>query len=341
MSSQEEETLLRFWSRYQNKDQTDVFNWLKALTDQELIVFLLFESESEQCVGCLMTIPRQLIIDGNEYKVGIAGIFIVDEKHRTLLPALKLTKEVKALVDSGEFDLIYGLPNKNAAGVFRRAGFKKLGPFVRASKLLSISARLNTTALKHRIGKPFVALFDFARLIFYPSTWHRTPAGFHGKVLSNLDERLDSLLQRTKAKYSIIADRSSDYLQCRYNLYPAADISIFCLIDSINNEIAGYIAYRDKCGYISIREAFFPDNPKLRQSLFYNFVRHIQPLRSKSILVDFLDSEEIVNILSGYGFSISPLNRDVIYVANDHLLENHPTVEDYRNWLLFSGDMDP
>jgi hypothetical protein len=339
--NEDKNSFLHFWSRFLEKEQSKVFDWLYAREGSEPVINLLIENKSGHCVGCLMVIPRLLFIESKAHKIGICGVFIVDKQHRTLLPALSLVKEIKTLVDKGEFELIYGLPNDKATPVFKRGGFKQLGPFVRMTKPLSISKRLNPRSLKHRLAKPLASLIDAVRLLIQPETWHRIPADLRCEVIKDLDINFDTLWKTTRHQHTILGDRCREYLQWRFNNYTGANIAIYCALSKTDNCTLGYIAFRNKDGYISIRDAILPEDPTIRHSLFLNFFRHAHSLKSKSITIDFMDNENLIEIFSAYGFSYSDTGRYVHYTTSDTLKNNQRVLTDYRNWLLFSGDMDP
>lgn len=288
-----------------------------------------------------MVIPRQLFIQGKPHNIGIAGVFIVDKEHRTLLPALSLIKAVKALVDNGEFDLIYGLPNKKATAVFMRAGFKKLGPFVKLCKPLSVARRLDTRKPAHCLAKPLAYLYDLTVRLVQPETWHKTPPGLRCEIVNSVDGRFDRLWLQASKDYSIIGDRRSSYLQWRYNDYTGSDVFIYGMLDQAQNEAIGYIAYRVKKGYISVRDALLPADPTAEQSLILNFLRLSRKLGAKSITVDVLKNARIIKSFTAQGFSLAVTDRSVHFVYNENLNNDIKVISDYANWILFRGDMDP
>ncbi|MEZ4361133.1 MAG: hypothetical protein R3B48_13190 [Kofleriaceae bacterium] len=78
---------------------------------------------------------RELAVAGRVLRAGLLADLAVDRAHRTVAPALRLVREVKAWV-LDELDLAYGFPNQHARGVFRRAGYQPLGPIQRYVRVL-------------------------------------------------------------------------------------------------------------------------------------------------------------------------------------------------------------
>lgn len=338
---EDEKEFLRFWSDFLGHDQSDVYAWLNARDNSRVIVILLTEIESNRCLGCLSIIPRRLYIDGVERKIGIAGIFLVDKKHRTLLPALRLAREARTLVDNGELDLVYGLPNDKASGVFIRAGFEKLGPFVRLSKILSYSQYLDLTKPFHLILSPFVAFFDILRLLIQPDAWRRSSEDLRFETIVDVDSRFDDLWEKTKHRYKIVGDRNKDYIRWRFGMYAGSDISIFAILNHQNTNVLGYVAYRNENGYIDIRDAIMPDAQTIRRIFMMNLLQKVRELKPKSIAVDFLENGELIDIFKSHGFVQSKTQRYVHLTCSEEFARENPMIRDHNNWLLFRGDMDP
>src|SRR5262249_42112543 len=77
-------------------------------------------------VGTAGLSRRRFRLNGGPIDVGLASDFAVDREHRCFQPALMLQKAVLSSL-THDTNLIYGLPNQSAIGVFRRLGYQSLG----------------------------------------------------------------------------------------------------------------------------------------------------------------------------------------------------------------------
>lgn len=84
---------------------------------------------------------RRMHFGAASLRAGCMADFVVDADHRSLGPALMLMKRAAEQAGQG-FDVIYGLPNRNAAAVCARAGLKRIGQVRRYVKLLQTRERL-------------------------------------------------------------------------------------------------------------------------------------------------------------------------------------------------------
>src|SRR3954471_18362348 len=116
---------------------------------------------------------------GLEGRAAVSGDLAVEHAHRSLLPALRLTRAVREHT-MNEFAFCYGFPNDKAKGVMVRAGFHVLGTMTRYARVLrhatylpQVAARLQAprrlaavvdSAARHPLGRRLAPLLDIARL---------------------------------------------------------------------------------------------------------------------------------------------------------------------------------
>lgn len=99
------------------------------------VLRLLQERSSGKMVGTIGAGPRRMLWQGREIRGAVVSQMVVSPGHRTLAPALMLSRALITACDD-RFDLVYALPNAMSGAVCRRAGFRPIGQLRRYVKLL-------------------------------------------------------------------------------------------------------------------------------------------------------------------------------------------------------------
>lgn len=97
-------------------------------------VFLLVAGDGAR-VGTAGVGVRGIQLGDRDGAAGLLADLAVDKNHRSVGPALALTRAVKEWA-LGQYDIAYGFPNKLAAGVFKRVGYRTLGTITRWARVL-------------------------------------------------------------------------------------------------------------------------------------------------------------------------------------------------------------
>ena len=140
-------TILRFWRENSPKSLDSKYRWIYENNPAgKPMVWMIRHVESGECVGITALFPRRMSTRNGTVLAGVAGDLFVNEKHRTLGPAVKLLRSTLTAVHEGKVDLIYTFPNKAADGVVRAAGYRRLGKLVRLVKVL------RTARYFHKLG---------------------------------------------------------------------------------------------------------------------------------------------------------------------------------------------
>ncbi len=175
-----------------------------------LVVTARTESTGE-LVGVAALHPQQMHLDAEVVTVGVAGDFAVHPEHRTFGPALTLQRElVRASVDSG-LRLAIGIPNDLAAGVFRRAGYSRVGSFVRLTRPLRL--RDHVLGVRRR-SEPLRAFSGALR----PRALRVGLKGHELRELDSFGQGMEPLLEPDGDPTGFSLRRSPAFLDWRFEL---------------------------------------------------------------------------------------------------------------------------
>ncbi len=124
--------------------------------------WLIKHNKSNKIIGANSLFSRRISINGKLVSVATAADFVMDKKHRSLFPALKLEQEKLAYFKKSEYHFIYCLSNKFTKPVFDRLGYKKIGnykQFVKPIKINALSNKYLPSLFHYQIIKKIIDFF--------------------------------------------------------------------------------------------------------------------------------------------------------------------------------------
>ena len=337
----DEKAFLRFWNKNHKRPLDEKHRlWYQGNPAGKATVLLLKDNDRDRLIGCLAVFPRRMSISGVNLRAGLAGDFLVHEKHRVLLPALKLVRAIVSLVKEGEFDLIYGFPNKSAAPVMKRAGFDSLGPRERLAKIVRISGRLRKYRLYTYVDRLLSPSLDVAVRLFAFETWYRFKGGLVCEEIGGFDKRFDELWTKSKSKVQASGERTSELLKWRFPAKPDGERGIFVISSTDRAELKGYIVYCVDGQSISIEDFLLPRCRNATRILMTHFLRHVRGKSRESVVAHFLGNVELLADFKRLGFVERRSDWKVYYCCREQVLKRFPALADSRNWLLSDFDAD-
>jgi GNAT acetyltransferase-like protein len=335
----DKERLLNFWNENHEKNLDNKYKWIYDDNPAGKAVSLLAQ-DNDNPVGCVSIFPRQISIKGVTLRAGVCGDLLVHKKYRTVLPALKLVKQVMSVVQESEYDIIYGFPNRKAEPVMKRAGFKRLGPYVRIAKLIRPSKQLQKRDFNKYLHKLIAPLLDVALQLSAYETWYRFRRGFVCEEIHSFDERFDALWNKTKQRFPVTGERTSEFLTWKFRKKSDAEYRIYAIFNASRTEIKGYIIYCRDDESIAIKDFIFPEDKKAIRVLITHFLRQVRKISPMSVVVQFLENDGIISLFKKFGFLQRNSEWSTYYYCSEHVLKRFPGLVDSENWLISNFDWD-
>ena len=335
-----QDAFLKFWNENHQKRLDEKYaRWYQANPAGKATVLVAKDSD-DSLIGCFAVFPRKVSINGTSLRVGLAGDFLVHEKHRVLVPAIKLAKALVSLVREGEFDLIYGFPNRSAEPVMKRAGFKCLGPRTRLVRILGVSAYLKRFRLYKYVGRLLSPLLDVAVRLLSFETWYRFKAGFICEEIDTFDRRLDGLWMKSNSRFQAIGERTSELLGWRFPKQPGAERRIFVISSTDRTELKGYIVYCIDEQSISIEDFVLPEDKKATRVFIAHFLRYVRNESVRSVVVQFLENKGLLEVFKRFGFVERKSDWNIYYYGSERTSGKFPDIADQENWFLSGFDTE-
>lgn len=287
------EPLLELWRRNLPGASTSRFRWLYESGRAE--AFLLGEPHPIGSAGCL---SRRFAVQREVVEGGAAIDLNVDERQRSMGPALTLARAVTQAADQKGFACLYGLPIPSAAAVLKRVGYRQIGQLSNWTKLLHSEPTLRGV-LRSRLAARFAAPLVDAVLQWTASAPRQIPADVISESVSVFDGRFDRLWRRAMQWFGVIGERTANFLTWRFLECPDVGYEIFTV--SRAGELLGYVVWSRAGKSVSIADLLC--EPDATEWLLAEFTRLVRHQRADAIRLSCFGPPELYQQLQSAGFS--------------------------------------
>ena len=292
------EPLLGLWSRNLPTAAEHRFDWLYG--SGRARAWLLGEHDSAP-TGAAGLMLRRMAVAGRMVDGGAAIDLNVDQTQRSVGPALALVRAVTSTADREGREVLFGMPNRSATAVMKRAGYREVGEFSCWTKLLSTEQKLHSVLRSKWASRLLAPLTDKA-LQLQSTEWRtRLPRPVIAESMPRFDSRFDELWSRAACQFDVIGERTADYLNWRFTNCPDLDYEIFTLAERATGELLGYVVWYADEGATSISDLFAIDGPTT-SLLLAEFSRCARRSRSSAIRFGCFGSPEFYRQLQLAGF---------------------------------------
>jgi len=296
--------------------------------------WLLIYKATGNRVGSGSLFPRKICINGKIVNVGTLGDLTVEERHRTLFPALQLEKEIITQFKKTKYNFIYSQSNIRTKPIFYRLNYKKIANYQFFIKILNFSNLPDTympIPLNFKFIRKTLDLFwsiSLKRIIFKIRNKYKT------EMLESFDDRFNIFYNSISKYYNIIGDRRKYYLNWRYTSNPIYKYTTFCLTDK-KNKILGYIIYRilENTFYIEDIVSF----PNKYQTLLFEFIQFAKDNEISAIELRYMGNMDFIKMLKKYLFITIDKKSNEILLYSKHI-DNNIDLLNNENWHFLIHD---
>lgn len=344
-----EAELLRMWARNLpvGDDVQRKFDWIyRDAPRRPDTVFLL--SANGDVVGTAGIGLRRFRVGGASVDAALFVDLAVDRRHRSLLPALQLVRAVREQVLSTQA-FVYGFPNKNAIGVFKRARYKRLGAFARYARVLRHKRYLGRIAELPRVPAAFGRVLhlpiaprllgraiDAARVAMDAPKIAGALARFRLQVSDRADDRIDEVWRRAGHEYRVVAERSAEFAAWRF---ARRAHTYFYLRDRDRAGAArAYAVASVESGEFTLWDMF--GTPDHIGALLDAVIPRAVASGARTMTLRFLGDPRVVAVLISRGFREVEAERSVLYDVGAALAADRAVVVDPSAWYLMDVDED-
>jgi hypothetical protein len=313
--------LLRLW--WQNlpvaQESADAkYRWLYRDAPQPGGVFMLKArraGEPERVVGTAGVGCRRFFANGRPARAALIGDVAVDQDHRTLLPAMRLIRQVREAA-LAEFDFAYAYPNRSAEGVFVRCGYRKLGPMARFAAVLRHEPYLRQVLRVPVLPRIAGAGLDLVRSGLRAPRVLWALGGHRLEWLGDVDERFDGLWERARTEYGLIGQRDAGFLRWRFLRHPTERFQIAALVRHDHTralDAYAVIELQERTAHVRDLFGHLDGCGKLLDLL----LPALRDRGASNVSMEFLGASRIVQLLRSRGFQRRASERAIIVQSRD------------------------
>lgn len=337
--------IIALYARNGNSIFESLFDWYYRDVGQNAPASWILASQNGGGIaGVCSVTTREFRFGEMTLMVGVLGNFLVDKDMRKYFGAVRLVKAAKSLVDSGEFDILLGLPNQLAQPLLLRLGFQHIDSLQTQAQVFRSS-----DALRYRFGplgafaSPIVDSFSALRRLF--SAWPRTVR----MPLRILELSEDQLAHISTTSWSppaetFVLQSSGAFLRSRFFQDPVKRYRGFAIVDAVAGDACGFLIAAAAAGRLHI-SACSTDSRRLSETEAILAFCSYQVARGSTVWVTTLQGSRLFEQLSRCGsyrvpgsfggWSRTPL---VGYWKTAHPLAEH--FGRGRSWSLLVGFND-
>jgi hypothetical protein len=325
------EPLLDLWRRNLPTASEERCDWLYGSCRARA---WLLGADNAPPTGAAGLMLRRMFVNGECVEAGGTIDLNVDQSQRSVGPALSLVRAVVGAADSERRHLLYGMPNRSATAVMKRAGFRELGEFSSWTKLLDCEQKLRGKLRSPVLARILAPAVNMSFRVLSSDWRARQPAGIVASTAARFDERFDRLSSRAANRFDVIGERSANFLNWRFCDSPDLKYQIFTLVDEQTRELAGYVVWYFDLGAVSISDMLAIDEPTT-MSLLAGFSRMVRQTRSSAIRFDCFAPPDFYRLLGRAGFHRRQNRHPVLYRRSGP--DDSPLG---TNWYLTMADSD-
>ena len=330
-------SLMQFWERETNWSQKR-FEWFYGENGYGLAgTGTLSVKGDDAVIGCSSYFVRQFYVGDEQVVGGINCDILVDQKHRTLGPALMLIKNLINVYSQRGLGFLLAFPNHKSRPVFMRCGYKEIGKSYRWSKPLNFEAKLKGRFRSKVLVKILTLILNPAAKIISAEFVHKYFSLRNKCKLKsiNLSDMLDKPDISKVAGINCYGGRLGGYVAWRYD--DAADsISYKILSIRKRGDEIGYLVYSLNKGVALIHD-IAPLSIKDFDSVLASFSSYARKLNAESISIGFFGAQQYKTIMKKHYF-VQREGRSVMLYCEDERLSEILAQE--SGWYLMDGDVD-
>jgi GNAT superfamily N-acetyltransferase len=334
---QDADAIIEFWGMNLGVVSSSRFVWKYRDNPAGKATCRLLRESKAALLGTATLLPRCMKVGHKMMQCGQAVDLAVDRRHRLGGAAMKLERSIVDATERGGCALAYAFPNDKSAKVMQRAGFTvsmdverwtrplrsgyKLARWIRSPFLHRLATRVIDSVLRIDIR---------SRSFVYSKT-------FVTEVVTTFDARFDELWFAAAPQFSIIGERSSDFLMWRFAWHPEVGYRVFCL--SRNMRLLGYVVFHVSNNSAVVADFLFRDRACLSM-LFRTFVDRMRKEGFDAVVVNYVGPKAIGAALRMAGFfKRKEKNQLLIHWPRATDLAAGPSQHD-AGWYFTHADRD-
>ncbi|MCP4580782.1 MAG: GNAT family N-acetyltransferase [candidate division Zixibacteria bacterium] len=305
----------------------------------QAISWLVRETSETEAIAANAILPRRMNINGDFEMEAIVSDFGVNIDHRGKGAALLLQNTLVEYHNQSDFGFLYATPNHISEKVFRKANFKIIGKVIRMIKIFKTEEYIKRFIKIPFIAKPLSKPLDFILKLISREGRFKKKEEYKTEILSEFDKRFDDLWSEAMPNYSVIGERTSNFLNWRFTNCPYIEYKIFTLTHIETNRIHGYIVYQSLENEIYFEDLFQINTDEALDILLSEFLIYQRSQGANTVTFYYFGCDKVISKFHSFGFSTRK-DYHVMAVRLNPKCTNESMILDRNNWHFLNGDND-
>jgi hypothetical protein len=291
-------------------------------------------AHSEEAIGMACAFPRRVCIAGRGALSWVLGDFCVDDKFRSLGPALQLQRICLAAAETEHVPICYDFPSASMVAVYKRLGFGVNVEMLRFAKPLRVDRKVKEL-VKSPLAQRIVSCVGNALMkatSAKPKADSRLQVAIHE---GSCGDEFTVLEQEQRGTLGFYLERSAEYLNWRYIDNPLVRHEI--VTARRNGRLVGYIVWTQAGDNAFIVDLFCEQDAAIVRHLAAEIVVLAQKRYANSVNVWIEKSHPWRSVFVEMGFRLRESAPMMILPSKSfaHKIHGKPT-----GCYLMQGDRD-
>ena len=263
------------------------------------ISFLWHEGSSEP-IGFLGVGARTLLLGSEPIRAGALVDFVVDPRHRSLGPALKLQRAGRS--DAlAQVDCLYGLPAPQAVAICKRLEHQATVDLPRYARVIGAEKYLRRH-LPVRLSAPLAWLSNAL-----DAAWialHLTFSGRRCEWIRDFDERFDRCWVQRSRPSAVTGLRDRAFLSWRFSEQPGHEYQTYVVMQPGSEELSAYFVCEKSGSALVIKDLLQSGSDRDLVAGLFGLAREARRMGLSTLSVEVTADEQMRRCLRKAQFSL-------------------------------------
>jgi hypothetical protein len=285
-------------------------------------------------VGLAGAFPRKMYFNGKERMAFVLGDFCMDEKYRSLGPALQLQRACLEGIEETPFEMCYDFPSRNMMAIYKRLGIQQAETVVRWAKPLRAERKLQSVVRAKRLAQSLGAI---ANVALAHRGWKGGKSGCELVPQEGVcGEEFNALDRQTRESPGVSTARTAEYLNWRYLANPIVSHEI--LTARRAGSLIGYAAFLYHGDDAAIVDVSAIEDPSVIASLLAGVADLVRRRGIATLSMCAGDLHPWAPVFARAGFSQRETSPVIVHAPRLGALSG--LMPSPRGWRLMQGERD-
>jgi hypothetical protein len=244
-----------------------------------------------------------------------------------------------SLCDRNASGVLLAVPNEKSYGVGLKAGPDILGDVCEMTQVMRTYSYIRRHIHFPILARVLSSLLDLRFRVRSADPFRVRGKKYTIEVASGFHEKFDELWEKLLKEYSFIGERSSRFLEWRFNQSPYDEYKVFTLASSVDMLLLGYVIFFADGEKVKIADIGFDGTDKSLTELLSSFSLHQRAQGVESISLSIAGDPKLINLLQNMGYSLRSRNRKVLIYSSAKFKTILESIKTGR-WFLTVADND-